>query len=61
MCYVDEEANTRIKRVLDMAKHAPKGSYTEYEYYKERIGRIAGLTSTQYQTAIQQLTRILQI
>lgn len=57
----ENEAMERVKRVLEMAKKSPKGSYIEYEYYKDRIGRIHGLTSSQYQEAIRDLARVLKV
>lgn len=57
----ENEAMERVKRVLEMAKKSTKGSYIEYEYYKDRIGRIHGLTSSQYQEAIRDLARVLKV
>lgn len=51
----------RVDRVLNMAKGTKKHSYYEYEYYKERIGRISGLTCEQYQNAIKELCRIIEV
>lgn len=58
---MSETTQTKIDKVLNLAKHACKGSYSIYELYKQELETIPEITPEEYQNAIRSLARILRV
>ena len=58
---MSETTQDKINKVLSLARHAHKGSYSSYELYKRQIGDIPNITSEEYQDAVRDLAKILRV